>query len=190
MKNKKGLANQIILLMVMAVVLILIMGLVFIWQLIGPPLQNTLQSSNTILQDTMSSTQDQKLINASQASFGNAAASLNNLEWFSYTMFIMMFLVFLIMCFYVRVYPFLIFIWLILVVLLFITSLYFAVTYQDLRADATLGSYYQSWENTDFMLKNLPAIVLIVGIVGGIIMFMIANRSPEVELSNYGGVPI
>lgn len=190
MNNKKGLGNQIMLLIVMAIVLIGLILIMFVWGMLGPPLQATLSDSNTIIQETFASSQDANLISAGQTSFGNATEGVtNNLEWVSYTMFILMFLVFLIMAFYVRTYPFLLVIWIILIVLMFFGSIYLTVVYQDLRADATLGAYYQSWENTDFILQNLPIITLMVGIIGGIIMFMLASRNQEVEQIS-GGYPI
>lgn len=190
MRNKRGMATQLMVMIVMAIVLISLVFFGFIIQLVGAPLQSTLQDTNGILQETFQSTGDQNIIDAGQHSFGNASASLSNLEWFAYVMFIVMFLVFIIMCFYVRMYPFLAFFWIILVVLMFFGSIYLTVVYQDLRVSPGLDTYYQGWENTDFMLQYLPAIILIVGIIGGIVMFLIATRSQEVELANYGGYAI
>lgn len=187
-KNKKGISGQIMLLIVMAIILIAIVLMVYIFTLIGAPLQSIMQDTSGILSDTMQSTNDPDLINASQASFEPALRSLNNLEWFSYTIAIMAFLVFLIMCFYVRVYPFLIFIWIVLIIVLLALSLYLTSAYQGLASDDGLGGYYTAWENTDFMLKNLPFIILILGIGGGIIMFMLASKEQSVEAG--GGGPL
>ena len=169
----------------MAVVLVSLILVFFVFQLIGPPLVSVVQTSNTIIQESLASSGDGNLTAAGEASFQPAADSLNNFEWISYTIFIVLILTWLIMCFYVRTYPFLMVIWILLVIVLVALSLYLSVVYQDLRLDPTLGTYYQSWENTDYFLQFLPAIVVIVGIIGGIIMFAILSRDNEAELGYY-----
>lgn len=186
-KDKKGISNQIMLVIIMGIVLAMIVLLVFLSHLILPPLQSVSQDTNGIIQETFQSSGDQNLIDAGEASFQPAAESLNNLEWMSYTLVILSFLVFLIMCFYVRTYPFLMFVWIIMMVVLIFISLYLTTTYQGLVTDDTLGGYYTSWENTDFILQNLPIILVFVGIIGGAIMFMLASRDRESEL---GGGPL
>lgn len=186
MNDKRGLSGQIMAIIIMAIVLILIMLIVFIGQLVLPPLVSSVQDTSSIVQTAFQSSGNQDLIAAGDASFVPASQSLNNLEWVSYTMFVILFLVFLIMCFYVRTYPFLLVIWIILIVILLIVSIYLAVVYQDLRVSPGLDTYYQSWENTDFFLRYLPGIILIMGVVGGIIMFVISSREQEAELGSTG----
>lgn len=181
-KDKKGLASQIMIIIVMALVIGFIILLIFLGQLVFPPLVSVSQDANVILQDTFQASGDSDLQAAGEASFQPAADSLNNLEWVSYTMVIIMFLVFLVMCFYVRTYPFLMFIWIILIILMLILSIYLAVVYQDLAADPALGDYYTDWKNTDFVLQNLPFLVVILGIAGGIIMFILSSRDQEAEI--------
>lgn len=180
--DKRGIASQIMIVIIMGIVLAMLMLFIFIGQLIGPPLISTLQDTNGILQETMQSTNNENLTSAAQASFQPAADSLNNFEWLSYTLIIMVFLVFIVMCFYVRTYPFLLFVWIIMIILLVVMAIYLSVVYQDLATDNTLGGYYTSWENTDFILQNLPAIILILGIVGGIVMFILSSREQEAEI--------
>lgn len=178
-KEKKGLADKIILLLVMGFVLIMIFVFLFLAQLVLPLMVGLSQETNLQIRDAFQQTGDENIINASQVSFEPASQSLNNLEWISYTLFIIVLLVFLIMCSYVRTYPFLIFVWIVLMLVLLFLSLYLVVSYQDMVADATLGGYYTSWENTDFMLKNLPVIVLFMGVIGGIIMFFVSRNSEQ-----------
>jgi hypothetical protein len=181
-KNKRGEANpggQIVLLLVMGVVLVLLVLSLFLWQLVGPPLVSTIQTAGTISTQAFQSTQDADIISAGASSITPAVDSLNNLEWVSYTLFTLLFLTFIIMCFFVRVYPFLVVFWIIIVVILFIASLYLTTTYQDMRTDPSLG--YTSWENTDFMLRNLPVLIFVVGLVGGIVMYIIASKDKEID---------
>lgn len=186
LRNKRGLANQILIIIVMAIILILLILGFFAFQLVGPPLVSTLQETSGTLRSTFQETHEESLINASESSIIPASQSLNNLEWLSYTLFGVMFIVWVIMCFYVRTYPFLMVIWIILVIIMVVLSIYLAVVYQDIRVQPGLSDYYQSWENTDFMLKNLPIVVTILGIGGGIVMFMLASREQEAEIGGLG----
>lgn len=190
LKNKKGqaqLSGKIVIIIVMAIVLITLVLGIFLFQLVGPPLVSTLQDTSGILTETMQTSGNEPLQNATASSFTPALQSLNNLEWLSYTLFIVMFFTWIIMCFYVRSYPFLLIIWIVLVIIMIVLSIYLAVVYQDMRIDPGLSDYYQSWENTDFMLKNLPVVVTILGIVGGIVMFVLASRDQEAEVGLGGG---
>lgn len=57
--------------------------------------------------------------------------------------------------------------------------------YELLRADATLGSTFAKFVGSNFILNNLPMIVAIVGIAGGIIMF--SRLGKKEEFAGYGG---
>lgn len=189
-KNKKGqmqVANKIMIIVVMAIVLIMLVLGFFLFQLVGPPLVSTLQDASGTISETMQQSGDETLQNASASSFEPALQSMNNLEWLSYTLFIVMFFNWIIMCFFVRSHPFLLIIWIVLMIIMIALSIYLAVVYQDMRTSPGMAEYYQSWENTDFMLKNLPIVMTILGIVGGIVMFTLVSRDPEAGLGNYGG---
>ena len=189
-KNKKGIGNKIVFIVIMAVILLVLILGFFLFQLIGPPLVSTLQETSGIISNTMASSNNEVLQNASASSFEPALQSMNNLEWLSYTLFIVMFLTWVIMCVYVRAQPFLILIWIILMIIMVVLSLYLAVVYQDMRTSPGLADYYQSWENTDFMLKNLPVVMVVLMVVGGIVMFILASRDQEAELGVGGSYPI
>lgn len=185
-KDKRGIGNSLFALLIIAGVLIVIMLVVFVFQMAGPPLISTTNSAKTILHNSIQTSGNPALVNASANSIEPGLESLNNMEWIAYTLFTLMFLSFLGMCLYVRTYPFLLVFWIVLIILLTIVSLYLAVSYQGLRTDTSLG--YQSWENTDFMLKNLPTIIFTLGAIGGIVMFGISRGQNEQEqLGYYGG---
>lgn len=179
LKNKKGVSGQILTLMIVGFILIGILIIGFLFSVIGPILTPTLQDANSVAQQAFQQSGDQNIINAGQSSFQPAADSLNNLEWLSYTMLIVMFLVFFIMCFFVRAHPYLLPIWIVLVVVLLFCAIWLSVAYQELRTDPLFQSYYTAWGNTDFALQNLPLLVLIGGIIGGIIMFGISKNNSE-----------
>ena len=56
-------------------------------------------------------------------------------------------------------------------------------SYETLRADATIGSTFTSFTGSNFIMNYLPIIVAIVGITGGIIMFVRMGRKEE-----FGGI--
>lgn len=184
MEDKKGLATQIILLIVMGIILMAIVLGLYIFHLIGAPVQSIVGGVGgvgEVLTESIQGTENQELIDASASSFEPALKTFNNLEWIAYVFFILAFLIFIFMCFYIRVYPFLIWIWIVFIVILVILSLYLTNAYQGLVQDPTLNGYYSSWENTDFMLKNLPAIISVLGTIGAIIMFILASKEQEIE---------
>lgn len=180
-RNKRGFIDKTLGLVVFGVVLIFIVLIVYFGSLLMPILTPNLQTAGTLVNDAFQSVDNEPIQNASTAVIVPATNALNNMEWLSYSLMIVCFLAFLIMCFYVRTYPFLLWIWIIMIIIIVFVSIYLTVAYQDLRADATLGQYYQSWENTDFMLRNLPIVMLIIGIVGGVIMFILSSRDAAAE---------
>lgn len=182
MRDKKGLSGQITTIIVMGIILGVIMLMVFVAQLAGPILFGPLQEIGVEINTAFQETGNQDLIDAQESSFQPAIQATNNFEWITYTILIFMFIIFIVMCFYVRTYPFLIVVWILMILLLLFASLYLTVSYQEISVDSTLSGYYDSWENSNFLLKNLPVIILMVGVIGGIIMFILASREQEAEV--------
>jgi hypothetical protein len=184
--NKKGITSQIMTLYIMGIVLVVLVMFIYLWALAGPLFVGLMGDANTEFKTLFQQTNDQHLINASVPSIETGIDSLNTFEWVSYMIFIFMFLGFLIMCFYVRTYPFLIAVWIVLIIIIVFLSIFLTVTYQDISLDPSVSGYYSQWENTDFMLKNLPAILSVLGVIGGIIMFILATREQEIEQQTGG----
>ena len=44
---------------------------------------------------------------------------------------------------------------------------------------SNLAQYYSTWGTNDFLMSNLPIIVLVLGVFGGIFLFILASREPE-----------
>lgn len=174
--------------MIWALVLIFIILLVWAGAVVLPILTPTLHDVGSITTEALHSANDPAITQATDASIVPATETLNNMEWISYTLMILMFMAFLVMCFYVRTYPFLIWIWIIMIVVMIFVSIYLTVAYQNLRNDPMLGSYYKEWGNTDFVLRNLPIVIFVLGVVGGIIMFMIPKDTATEQAG--GGVPL
>lgn len=185
--NKSGFVDGMMKVIVWAAIFSFFILMVYAGGMILPILVPTAQEVLTTAGDAMQSTGDANIQAAADVAITPINQSLNNAEWMAYTMLILMFLSYIVMCFYVRTYPFLLWIWIIMIVILCICSIWMTVAYQDMSADSELGAYYHDWGNVDFALRNLPAIVFILGVIGGIIMFMLSNRDSAAEM---GGGPL
>lgn len=180
MMNKKGLSNQIMVVIVMGMIIGLIIVFSYAGMLFFPLVSDSFSTLGGIMSDVSQETGNPAIQNATSSSFTPAVEGVQQLEWISFTIFVFLIMTMLIMCFYVRTYPFLVFIWILIIVVLVFFSIFLANAYQDLRV-GSLGDVYTSWENTDYYLQWLPHIVMVIGIIGGIIMFVLASRQPEAE---------
>lgn len=182
MKGKKGFQKQIMIVIIIGLVFGMLIIFSYAGMLFFPILTDSFGTLSGILQEATSeaNTGNQALENATQASFVQANRGVQQLEWIVFTMFVFLMITMLIMCFYVRTYPFLIFVWILMILILTFGSLFLANAYQDLRS-GELSEVYTSWENTDYYLQWLPHIVVIIGVIGGIIMFVLASKQPEAE---------
>lgn len=170
---------------IMGIILGMLMLFVFIAQLAGPLLFGSVGDLGNTIKQGVENSGNPNLIAAQNSSIEPAIqGSVNNFEWITYSVLIVMLLGFIIMCFYVRTYPFLIFVWIAMIVILLLVSLILAYSYQETAASSVSG-YYDAWENSDFLLKHLPVIILMTGLIGGIIMFVVASREEEIGGGSY-----
>lgn len=187
--NKRGFDNQIMILIVLGIMVILFMGIIFIVAVAGPIVVDLVSGTNDIVQDLAISKPPPNAGNSNanfseitQASFGNATEGVQQLQFLVYTLIIIMFLGFIAIAFYVRTYPFLIYIWILMIVVLAVFGLIITVAYQNIVDDNNyLAETVTSWKLTHFLMSSLPHIIVALGIVGGIIMFMLPSRDAESE---------
>lgn len=178
MNNKGELSSGIIVVVVIAFVIGLVAVLSYAGMLLFPPVADAMNTLGSTMNEVSMQTGDQAMQNASDYSFETLGPIADNFEWIAYSIFIFLIITMLMLCFYVRTYPFLVFVWIFLILILVFISLFIASTYPGIREGA-LGSTYQSWENTDFYLRYMPHIIFVIGIIGGIIMFGIASKQPD-----------
>lgn len=182
--NNRGFAQQIWVVIMLGLVMVGIIVLFFAWSLAGPIITQSTGELNTLLQSTATSTGDSGIINASQSTFQPASEGINVLEWLSFFMIIMLFLTMIIIASFVRTYPFLAFVWIFIIVILVFVSIFITVAYQDITSGSGyLADTYASWESSHYILLNLPIIVVAVGIIGGILMFILSTRDREAEVT-------
>lgn len=182
-QNKKGVIDQLMMVLIMAVVLVVII-LVF-WA--GSMLLPVLTGTGNILVDTFTdsvntNSPDTELANASNVA-GNIASSILGVgESIVYIALIVLFAGFLMMAFYVRTYPFLAFFWIFIIIALTFVSMFVSNAYMTASVSSPLSSFYADWGSNDFLMSNLPSIVVFIGVIGGIFLFVLASREPESEV--------
>jgi hypothetical protein len=137
---------------------------------------------NSIIQNASLTTGNGNLTLATTSVLGQTNTGIQQLEWISYTIIIILLLTFVMLCFYVRTYPFLAFIWILIIVFLGGLSIFLTSAYQDIQSKGGfIGDALNSWENTNSLALWLPYIIVGIGIIGGIIMFVLATRESEVQ---------
>ena len=71
-----------------------------------------------------------------------------------------------------------------MIVIIF-ASIFMSAAYNDIRSNEETGALYQSWEVNDFIMGHLPHIFTVVGFMGGFILFILAQRDSETEVSPF-----
>lgn len=180
--NNRGLVQQMIVILVMIGVLMALIVGYFAWSLIAPLLVSTGNELTGALQNVTQGDQNLSVI------VNNTIVPLNtsvsqNLEWISYSLLVFLMLGFFLCCFFVRTYPFLLVFWLGFNFVIAFASIYMSSSYSDLlRGSDAAALAYQSWQANSFIITNLPAICIAIGVLGGIILFVLLTKDPEAEL--------
>lgn len=126
------------------------------------------------------------LSSAAETSFQPAIETLGIFQTLLLIAFIFFFIGFIVLCAFVRAYPFLIIIWIIGIILLAGISIFLSITYTDIKStNAETRQVYGSWAMTDFFMSNLPIIVVVIGVIGGLIMLMIIPKDQEIEVGGF-----
>lgn len=185
--NKRGIGNSLILILIMGIILIVIIVGAFVGSLILPLLTKLSGETTAIVQESIANSGEQELQNASVL-FEPANQSVQTMEWVAFTLLILIFIGFLVMCYYARGHPALAFVWILVMIVLVFICIFISSSYSDLVAgDGYLNEAYSDWENTNYFMLHLPHIVAVLGIIGGIIMFAVGTREPELDSSSYYG---
>lgn len=174
--DKKGIAQQYIILIIMGFALLAIIGLWFIFSLVAPPLSSVIHTGVGALQTA--SQGDGNLSNAVDNSFVPVDRSLDNFKWIAYTLPFALLLMFALMASYVRTYPFLLPFWLAIVVVLVFISIYLGNAYQGASVDGTIYNYTAN----NFYMSSLPIIMSIIGVFGGVILLIVVSRDNAAEV--------
>lgn len=181
--GKRGFYNQAMTAAIIIGVLIAIMVCYWFWSLIAPSATSlTTDVSSIILNQARNST-DGNISNAANLAITPAINVLGDFEFFTYTLLSGAVMGFLLLCFYVRTYPFLLFFWIIGIFILALTSIWLTSSYEGAIAGAGyFSTTTTSWTTNHYIMSNLPSIFVGFGIIGGIILFLIVSRETEAEV--------
>jgi preprotein translocase subunit SecG len=179
--NRKGLSNQIILVIIMIAFLALVTVGFFIYSLIAPVITYT---SDTVTNEILNIPNDE--LNTTtylNYTFGTTNRLIQNAEWITYGLIFIMFITFTIFAYNVRTYPALLFIWIIMGFLLIFIAMALAESYDGIgNSGGYLQDAYESWEGNNIFLQNLPWFVGGTWLIGGIILFIVMTKDEQSEL--------
>lgn len=177
--NERGFSNQFLIVLIMGFIMGALILIFYVVGIVGPQITAIGGTLGEAFDGISASTDDVNIQQANAASFQQVNPTIQNLEYVTYFFFILMFISFIIMCYFVRVYPFLAFIWIIIMIALVFVSLFLTVGYQQIIASDPVT--YGSWEEVGFILSHLPHFVSAFGLFSGIILFVLATRDQEAE---------
>jgi len=117
---------------------------------------------------------------------GKASTTFTSLYWISVFLIFGMIIAIFIGSYMVTTKPVFFVPYLFITFIAIIVAVPISNAYELLRADETLGSTFAKFVGSNFILNNLPMIIAVVGIAGGIIMFSRLGKKEE-QFAGYGG---
>lgn len=170
--NNKASFLGLFIFMIFAFVIIMVAG---IWIYIG-------SQTSTQLHDAFDEVDFGEYVNTSQViddTYGDFNTSIQSLKWVTVFVFVAMVLGIFIGSYLVRTKPVFFVPYIFLVIIAVVVSVPISNTYEDLLSDATLGASYSEFTMANFVMLNLPIWIVVIGFVGGIIMFSQMGRGQE-----------
>lgn len=180
--KKKGLVEQIYLVMVLIVILITVIGLFSLGSIVLPILVGEGNSVTDIIQTDLANSGIEPLQNASTVPAETVKGVLGVVELVLYFMFLGLIIGFVLIAYYVRSYPFLAWFWAGAMVIIVIMAMIMSNAYEQAKNEPDLQSFYLTWGSNDLLMSYLPHIILSIGILGGIILFVLISRDSESEV--------
>lgn len=117
------------------------------------------------------------LTTASETTFGEANASIQNLRIVAVTLIFSLILATVLINFAIKVHPTWFFVYIMIIVLAIIMAAPISNAYQNLLTSNIFGGILPSFTGANWLMINLPMIVAIGGILGGIFLFINIIRS-------------
>ena len=176
--NKRGQFTDIFLLMIVAVIIIFVSGL-FIYM--GIKTQDQLDKS---MKD-MKTSGGTNYTEITGATFGNVNVTYSSLYWISILLIVGMIFSIFIGSYMVTTRPIYFVPYIFIVIIAIFVSVGISNAYQDVVANPDLASTFAGFIGANFIMFNLPIWIVVIGFVGGIIMF-VRMKSQEVMAYGYG----
>lgn len=173
--NKKGLINEIYIVIILFIAVLTIAGLFWIAGIAGPIVVGEGKEATSIISSSFSNTQsNDSLTNATAVATNTANQWLGLVEGAVYLFFFGLFGGFLAVCYYIRTYKWLGIVWMMLMVSLVLISGILSNAYQDTKAiNGDLAEFYNTWGTNDFILNYLPVVMGGFLVISGILLFAI-----------------
>lgn len=169
-KNKQAAISDMFLLMIAGFLFVLLAG-AFI-------LAFGIVTTNLIAIDTGAG--EPNISNAASITFGNINVAIQQLRWWTFALIIGFAISIFVSNFLIRINPvffiFHIMITIIAVVVAIIISNAYEVVY---TSPTTFGATLQSFTGSSWMLLNLPILITVIGVLGGIFQFIGITRDTE-----------
>ncbi len=155
--NKKGAFTDIIIFAIFSFVIVVVIVLL---NFVAIETKERLNEQSSIPSQTVNDT------------MGKVVESYNVLKWGSYLMIFAMILAIFIANFLTQAHPVFFVPYIFVVVIAVVISAPLANVYEQLYTDPTLGPTFHSYVGSSYIILNLPIWVAIVGVMGGIFLFV------------------
>ena len=173
-KNKKGGFTDLFIFMIFAFVLILFSGVfIYITNATTDELRENIDSMNlvgdgnnnasTVLENTL----------------GKSVNSFNALYWITAFLIFGMIIAIFIGSYMVTTKPVFFIPYIFVVIIAIVVAVAMSNAYETLASDPTLSSTFSNFVGSNWVMSQLPIVISIVGITGGIIMFVRMGKREE-----------
>lgn len=181
--NNKGFVNQMMLLLILGATLFVFILVWLGWSVFGPIIVDTASATGNAFSGAVTGPSPTNLSEITNNQISGLQGAISTLEWITLGFFIMIILAFLIFAYNVRSYPYLAFVWILFIVVAVFLSMYASNVYLDFANSNSYSGAYSSWEFNDMIMRNLPAIIAVVGAIMGILLFMAGTKDPAYEVA-------
>lgn len=171
--NKKGGYTDIFLFMIVAIIIVII-AVVFIYM--------ASQIRGKLHEEMDNMTESDSVVNYSETiddTFGKTETAYHSLYWIAVFLILGMIIAIFIGSYMVTTKPVYFVPYIFMVIIAVVVSVGISNAYEQIRADSTLASTFEGMVGSNFILANLPIWIAIIGIGGGIIMFVKMQHGEE-----------
>jgi len=180
-KNKKAGFTDLFIFMIVAFILVMFSGVfIYISKTTTDTLRDVLPNTNLVGDGT------NNVSVVLENTMGSVQGTLNGLYWITSFLIFGMIIAIFIGSYMVTTKPIFFIPYIFVVIIAVIVAVGISNAYEIIYADATLNSTLSGFTGSNWILAKLPIVVSIVGIAGGIIMFVRMGKREGEEGMYYG----
>lgn len=179
--NKKGQFTDLFIFMIVAIIILFISG-IFIYM--GITTQNQLKETmgGMTIGDEVGGTNYTAIVDTT---FGDVNVAYSSLYWISIMLIVGMMISIFFGSYLVTTRPIYFVPYIFIVIIAIFVSVGLSNAYQEVIAKPELVSTFSGFFGSNFIMYNLPIWIVVIGFVGGLIMF-VRMKSQEVVAYGYG----